>query len=85
MTEKEIAKQILDRLRNSKQTSIDINVRTFLELWQVNDVNSLSKNLLRFSAIYNLRYVSILDPQGRIIIVRFGKKENDTNLLEGKN
>jgi hypothetical protein len=80
MKEEKIAKQILEELRNNE--IVHVPSRPFVEIWNIQDTNQFSKNLLRFSAVYNLGYVSILDNANRIAIVRFWKKKDHISLLD---
>jgi len=80
MKEEKIAKQILEQLRNNE--FVDVPSRPFVDMWKIQNTNQFSKNLLRFSAIYNLGYISILDNANRIAVVRFWNKKDRTSLLD---
>jgi len=80
MKEEKIAKQILEQLRNNEL--VDVPSRPFVDMWKIQNTNQFSKNLLRFSDIYNLGYISILDNANRIAVVRFWNKKDRTSLLD---
>jgi len=80
MKEEKIAKQILEQLRNNE--FVDVPSRPFVDMWKIQNTNQFSKNLLRFSDIYNLGYISILDNANRIAVVRFWNKKDRTSLLD---
>jgi len=65
----ELAKQIRQLIEAEGGSFVEIAVGTFIKMWG----KDVMEKLLRFSRKNGFGYVSIVQPRGRIVAVRFWK------------